>query len=118
MAKRRSKEQLVSDRIIKAELLLLGDKVLEVAVPTSRRDTGRLQDEMNYRVSPDTTLTMYQVYYGAYNYPRGKESGEKNALLIAMNELVPDTTKKIIKDINEIINIPFSNDTTSKRNKN
>lgn len=109
MAKRRSKEQLQSDRIIKTELLKLGDEVLAKAIPLSRRDTGRLQDEMNKRVDPDTTLTMYQLYYGAYNYPAGKESGEKNALLITLNEMIPDATKIIIKNINDIILEPFKN---------
>ena len=107
--KRRSKEQLNVDRIIKKELLILGDRILEKAVPISRRDTGRLQDEMNYRVDPDTKLTMYQLYYGAFNYPQGKESGEKNALLITMKELIPDTTKIIIGNINDIILAPFKN---------
>ena len=107
--KRRSKEQLNVDRIIKKELLILGDRILEKAVPISRRDTGRLQDEMNYRVDPDTKLTMYQMYYGAFNYPRGITSGEKNALLITMKELIPDTTKIIIQNINDIILEPFKN---------
>lgn len=105
--KRRSKEQLNVDRIIKKELLTLGERVLEKAVPISRRDTGRLQDEMNYRVDPDTKLTMYQMYYGAFNYPAGKESGEKNALLITMKQMIPDTTKIIIQNINDIILEPF-----------
>jgi len=108
-AKRRSKEQLNVDRIIKKELLTLGERILIKAVPVSRRDTGRLQDEMNYRVDPDTKLTMYQLYYGAFNYPAGKESGEKNALLITMKELIPDTTKIIIQNINDIILEPFKN---------
>lgn len=107
MAKRRSRDQLKVDRLIKAELLILKEKILDVAQPNSRRDTGRLQDEMNGRVDPDTRLTMYQMFYGAYNYPKGKESGEKNALLIEMKKLIPDTTKIIIGNINEIINAPF-----------
>lgn len=105
--KRRSKEQLNVDRIIKRELLILGDRILEKAVPISRRDTGRLQDEMNFRVDPDTRLTMYQMWYGNDIYPAGKNSGEKNALLITMKELIPDTTKIIIKNINDIILEPF-----------
>jgi len=103
MAKRRTKEQLKSDRIIKKELLNLKDEILSQAMPISRRDTGRLQDEMNGRVQPDTTLTMYQMYYGAYNYPAGIESGEKNALMITMKELIPDATKRIIGNINDVI---------------
>ena len=107
MAKRRSKDQLKVDRLIKSELLVLKEKILDEAIPISRRDTGRLQDEMNGRVDPDTKLTMYQMYYGAFNYPKGKEAGEKNALLITMKKMIPDTTKIIIGNINEIINAPF-----------
>jgi len=103
MAKKRTKEQIKADRIIKAELLELKDEILKVAEPMSRRDTGRLQDEMNGRVDPDTTLTMYQMYYGAYNYPKGITSGEKNALLITMKEMIPDATKRIIGQINDVL---------------
>jgi hypothetical protein len=107
VAKRRSKEQLKADRIIKKELLALGNEVYDKAVPMSRRDTGRLQDEMNFRVAPDTTLTMYQMHYGAYNYPVGKTSGEKNALNIAMNETLPDTIQKIIGVITDKMIDPY-----------
>lgn len=103
MAKRRTSEQLKTDRIIKAQLLKLGDVVLDEAVPTSRRDTGRLQDEMNYRVEKDTQIIFAQMYYGAFNYPRGKESGEKNALRIAIKNNVNDTTKAIVKNINDVL---------------
>jgi len=107
MAKRRSREQLKVDRLIKAELLILKEKILEEAYPITRVKTTVLRNEMNGRVDPDTRLTMYQAYYGAYNYPKGKESGEKNTLLITMKKLIPDTTKIIIGNINEIINAPF-----------
>ncbi len=103
MAKRRTSEQLKTDRIIKAQLLKFGDVVLDEAVPTSRRDTGRLQDEMNYRVEKDTQIIFAQMYYGAFNYPRGKESGEKNALKIAIKNNVNDTTKAIVKNINDVL---------------
>lgn len=103
MAKRRTKEQIKSDRVIKAELLKLKEKILDVVTPRLRRDTGRLQDEVNGRVDPDTTLTMYQMYYGAFNYPAGVNSGEKNALLITIDELQPEATKIIIKNITDLI---------------
>lgn len=99
MAKRRSKEQIDADRIIKKELLKLGQKIYEQAVATSRRDTGRLQDEQNFRVQPDTQLNMFQVYYGAFNYPKGKNSGEKNALLIAVKEHIPEATTVIVDNL-------------------
>jgi len=37
------------------------------------------------------------MYYGAFNYPRGVNSGEKNALWIKTKELIPEATKNIIK---------------------
>jgi hypothetical protein len=109
MAKRRTKIQINADRIIKAKLLILGEEIREQAVRTSRRDTGRLQDEQNFRVQPDTTLTMAQVYYGKFNYPKGVNSGEKNALMIAVKEHVPKGTKIIITEINDQLLAPFKN---------
>jgi len=103
MAKRRTRDEVKADKIIKDALLKMGEEVLNIAVPNSRRDTGRLQDEMNFEVKPDTTLTMYQMYYGEYNYPAGKNSGEKNALRIAINEMIPETTEVIIKNITDWI---------------
>lgn len=103
MAKRRSREQIDADKIIKAHLNELGEKVYIQAVATSRRDTGRLQDEQNYMVKPDTVLTFGQMAYGADNYPKGVTSGEKNALLIAINDHIEDTTNLIITTITDEI---------------
>ena len=103
MAKRRSKEQIDVDKIIKKHLNELGEKVYQQATDTSRRDTGRLQDEQNYRVQPDTVLTFGQMFYGKYNYPKGIESGEKNALLIAINDHLEDATAIIIESITDAI---------------
>lgn len=103
MAKRRSKEQLKADRIIKAQLMKLGDIVLEEAVPASRRDTGRLQDEMNWRVEKDTQLVFSQMFYGQFNFPANKDSGDKNALKITIDKHVGDTTTAIIRDINSVL---------------
>lgn len=107
MAKRRSKEKLKADRIIKAQLLELGEVINVQARETSRRDTGRLQDEQNYRVVKDTTLVLGQLYYGRFNYPLGVTSGEKNALLIAVKEHAPKATNIIVKDITDAILAPF-----------
>lgn len=103
MAKRRTKEQIDVDKIIKKHLNELGEKVYQQATDTSRRDTGRLQDEQNYRVRPDTVLTFGQMIYGKWNYPKGKESGEKNALLIAINDHLEDATAIIIESITDAI---------------
>ena len=103
MAKRRTREQIDADKIIKQHLNELGEKVYIQAVATSRRDTGRLQDEQNYKVQPDNVLTFGQVNYGKYNYPKGQTAGEKNALLIAINDNIEDTTKIIITSITDAI---------------
>lgn len=101
MAKRRTKEQISSDKIIKKHLNELGEKVYLQAAETSRRATGRLQDEQNYQVKPDTVLTFGQMVYGKWNYPKGKESGEKNALLISINDHLEDATAIIIESIKD-----------------
>lgn len=103
MAKRRTREQIDADQIIKAHLNELGEKVYQQATDTSRRDTGRLQDEQNYKVQPDTVLTFGQMHYGQYNYPAGITSGEKNALLIAINDHLEDATGIIIQSITDAI---------------
>jgi hypothetical protein len=103
MAKRRSREQIDADAIIKAHLNELGEKVYIQAVQTSKRKTGRLQDEQNYQVRPDTVLTFGQMVYGQWNYPKGSNTGEKNALLIAINDHIGDTTNLIIESITDAL---------------
>ena len=103
MAKRRSRQQIDADQIIKKHLNELGELVYQQATETSRRDTGRLQDEQNYMVRPDTVLTFGQMVYGQWNYPKGITSGEKNALLIAINDHLEDATAIIIESITDAI---------------
>ena len=103
MAKRRTREQIDADKIIKRHLNELGELIYQQATDTSRRDTGRLQDEQNYKVQPDTVLTFGQMYYGQYNFPKGVESGERNALLIAINDNLEDATGIIIQSITDAI---------------
>ena len=91
MAKRRTKEQIDSDKIIKAQLNELGEQVYQEAKNNSRVDTGRLRDSVNYMVKPDTTLTVAQVYYGKFQEP--------NELEMAINRNIEDTTDLIVKEI-------------------
>tara|TARA_R110000744_G_scaffold121116_2_gene225531 strand:+ start:1963 stop:2304 length:342 start_codon:yes stop_codon:yes gene_type:complete len=107
MAKRRSKLQIDADQIIKDKLNDMGELIYQEARATSRVDTGRLRDSVNYRVKPDTTLTIAQVFYGKYNYPKGQNSGEKNALLIAAQKYVDQTTNLIVTEINDTLIQPF-----------
>jgi hypothetical protein len=107
MAQRRSKLQIDADKIIKAQLNDIGEKIYLEARATSREDTRRLINSINFRVKPDTTLTIAQVYYGKYNYPAGVNSGERNALLIAAQKYIEGSTKLIITEINDALLQPF-----------
>lgn len=60
-------------------------------------------------VKPDTVLTFGQMAYGADNYPKGVNSGQKNALLIAINDNIEDTTNVIIESITDAILKDFKN---------
>jgi hypothetical protein len=118
VAKRRTKEQIQSDRIIKSRLVEFGKIVRKQTIDTSRvaKDTfyktdrvkpkgtimragGELRDSPNFRMLNDTTLLIVQTYYGAFNFPKGESSGEKNALLIAVNENLKDNIDLIAKEV-------------------
>lgn len=126
MAKRRSKEQIQSDKIIRKRLLELGENIYAQSTETSRvaKDTfyktdrvkpkgtlqragGELRDSQNYRLLNDTTLICVQTYYGAFNFPKGENSGKKNALLIAVNDNIENSTDLIAQEILEEIIAPF-----------
>lgn len=109
MAKRRTKQQISFDKIIYAQNQIFGNEVVEAAAPFSRRDTGRLQDEMNFDHPTDTSIRFFQMYYGAYNYPKGLESGEKNALRITIDSKVKGNTNIIIGEINNYLLQDFKN---------
>jgi len=117
--KRRSKEQLQTDKIIKAELMKLGEIVYEEAKQNSRvaKDTfymtdrvmpigtlkkagGTLRDSINFRVVSDVNLLLGQVYYGAYQNP--------NELLESVERHIPDATNTIIQNITERLLQPFT----------
>lgn len=107
MAKRRTRGQIDADQIIKKRLNELGEVVYNETRETSRYKTGQLKNSVNYMVKPDTTLQLAQVYYGKFNYPKGVDSGEKNALLITLEKHIDATTKVIVQDINDTILKPF-----------
>jgi len=107
MAKRRTKAQIEADQIIKKGLNVLGDEIYRVTKGRTRVLTGSLKDSINYAVKPDTTLTFYQNYYGKYVTPVGEKSGETDALLITIKELLPKHVEVIKKDLTESIMYPF-----------
>lgn len=91
MAKRRTKEQIDADKIIKKQLNDLGEVIYEQAKDNSRVDTGRLRDSVNYMVKPDTVLTVAQVYYGKYQQP--------NELQMAIDRNIDETINLIVTEI-------------------
>jgi hypothetical protein len=91
VAKRRTRQQIDADKIIKAQLNELGEKVFQQARNNSRVDTGRLRDSVNYMVKPDTTLTVAQVFYGRFQDP--------NELEVAINANVDETINLVVKEI-------------------
>jgi hypothetical protein len=91
VAKRRTRKQIDADKIIKAQLNELGEKVYQQARDSSRVDTGRLRDSVNYMVKPDTTLTVAQVFYGKFQEP--------NELEVAINANVDETINLVVKEI-------------------
>jgi hypothetical protein len=91
VAKRRTRKQIDADKIIKAQLNELGEKVYQQAKNNSRVDTGRLRDSVNYMVKPDTTLTVAQVFYGKFQEP--------NELEVAINANVDETINLVVKEI-------------------
>lgn len=109
MAKRRTKQQIASDKIIKQNLEVLGQKIYKQTRRTTRVLTGSLKNSINYAVKPDTTLTFYQNAYGKDVRPAGKTSGETDALLIAVKELLPAGIEAVKKDLTESILYPFRN---------
>jgi hypothetical protein len=107
MAKRRTRQQIESDQVIKEQLNVLGEEIYQEARETSRYRTGQLFNSINYGVEPDTVLTMYQVYYGADVRPKGVNSGPLNALLIAVKKYVPKNTNIIVQDLMDEMLEPF-----------
>ena len=104
---RRTKAQISSDKIIKNNLNILGEKIYKEAKKRTRVLTGSLKKSINYGVKPDTTLTFYQNEYGKDVRPSGQTSGPTDALLITIEELLPAGIEVIKKDLTESLLYPF-----------
>lgn len=107
--KRRTKSQIAADQIIKKNLNVLGEKIYRQSRRTTRILTGALKNSQNYAVKPDTTLTMFQLSYGADVRPAGKKSGPFDALLIAVKENIPEGVEIIKRELKESVMFPFRN---------
>jgi len=107
MAKRRTRQQITADKIIKDNLNILGEKIYRQTRRTTRVLTGSLKNSINYAVKPDTRITFYQNVYGKDVRPAGKKDGELDALMITIKQLLPEGIEVIKKDLTESILYPF-----------
>jgi hypothetical protein len=94
VAKRRTRQEIETDQIIKKQLNELGEIVYQEAKANSRVRTGRLRDSVNYMVKPDTRLTVAQVYYGKYQDP--------DELMMAVNRNIDNTIDLIVQEIADV----------------
>jgi len=106
-SRRRTKAQIQSDKIIKKNLEILGEKIYRQTKRTTRVLTGSLKKSINYAVKPDTTLTFFQNEYGKDVRPAGEKSGPTDALMITIKELLPEGIEVIKKDLTESLLYPF-----------
>ena len=107
MAKRKTIQQKEVEAVMTKHLDKLGRKIQIEARKTSKVRTGDLRDSQNFRTKPYNVLTVSQNYYGKDLYLRGKYEGEKNALKVAVDKLVPDTVNIIIKDMIDLLKSPI-----------
>lgn len=85
----------------------LGKIVTGESSKTSRVRTGDLRDSQNYRVRPYNVLNLSQNIYGKDLFLRGKNSGEKNALMVSIKKNVPEQTNLIVKDLVDLLVSPI-----------
>ena len=114
MAKRRTRAQIDADKIIRAQLMDLGEKIYQQARERSRvakdqyyltdrvgskgslrKAGGTLRDSVNYKPISDTVLLVVQVDYGKFQEP--------NELQVAINDNVDETINLVVSEIMEQI---------------
>ena len=114
MAKRRTRQQIDADKIIRGQLMELGEKIYQQARERSRvakdlyyltdrvgpkgtlrKAGGTLRDSVNYKPLNDTVLLVAQVFYGKFQEP--------NELEVAINDNVDETINLIVSEIMEQI---------------
>ena len=112
MAKRRTRQQIDADKIIRGQLMVLGEKIYEQAKEQSRvakdlyyltdrvgskgsvrKAGGTLRDSVDYKPISDTVLLLVQVNYGAFQQP--------NELIEAIDNHVDEATNIIVSEIME-----------------
>ena len=94
---RRTKQQIDADKIIKKYLNELGELIIAETMDReeSRVITQNLQLSQNFRVKPDTVLTVAQAFYGALIFP--------NNLADVVTEFAPEYGEIIQKELTEMV---------------
>jgi hypothetical protein len=103
MAKRRTRQQIDADKIIKEYIKRVRRKGLPFKQRKQVKRYRTFARWTNYKVQPDNVLTFGQLYYGQWNYPKRNNKRRKNALLIAINDNLEDATAIIIQSITDAI---------------
>ena len=127
MAKRRTSQQIDADKIIRGQLIDLGEKIYEQAKERSRvaedmyyltdrvgpkgslrKAGGTLRDSINFKPLSDTVLLVVQVDYGKYNYPKDDNSkrtysGKDIVITEGMNALQQAIDDNVEDSVNIIV---------------
>jgi len=127
LAKRRTRDQIDADKIIRGQLMELGEKIYQQARESSRvaedlyyltdrvepkgslrKAGGTLRDSVNYKPLTDTVLLVAQVEYGKWNYPKGDNtkrtySGKEIIITPEMNALQQAINDNVDETINLIV---------------
>lgn len=109
--KRRTPQEIKADKIIKKQLMILGQHIYDESRQDVRVHTEDLIKSINFTVKPDTTLKLTQLAYGKYVTPKYSNSdntkARTNIVKIKVEENITDGTEIIIKEITESILYPF-----------
>ena len=127
MAKRRTRGQIDADKIIRGQLMDLGEKIYQQARESSRvaedlyyltdrvgskgslrKAGGTLRDSVNFKPLSDTVLLLVQVDYGKYNYPKDDNtkrtySGKDIVITDGMNALQQAINDNVDESVNIIV---------------
>lgn len=107
MAKRLTIKEKEIRELTKKQLDSIGELISKDASETSRVRTGDLRDSQNFRTKPYNVLTVSQNIYGKDLFLKGKNSGQKNALKVSIEQNLPDGVTLFVKDMVDLLKSPI-----------
>lgn len=107
MAKRKTIQEKEIEKLTKQHLDSIGEIITTESAKMSRVRTGDLRDSQNFRTRPFNVLTVSQNFYGKWQYLKGKNSGDKNALEVSIKQNLPDGVKLFVKDMVDLLKSPI-----------